>query len=717
MRITETAEGFVLKNENAVFTVGKNAKALSLKLNSSKKELLCDSDTPLFTVTQDRFFNNELKLMHTAREVTAESSSLRYENGKFIAAFDKLPYEAVIDIEDKDSYFVFSLVDFAFPNDAYKWLYIEKPPATQFRLLQLHLKETKYFGEWLNVCHDDSIGVAVMGTSPKTIIGSKKTEKGYLLFADARKGILFRGCSCILTACKKESFLDVTEKFENDFSLPEGVKSRRCDKINASAYWVQDATPLNIDEHIENALKGGFTQMLMYYTCFVKEQGGYRLCGDYTLRDEYINGLSDIKEMIKKIEARGITAGLHFLHSHIGLDSSYFTPSADRRVMHRQLFTLSEEIDECATEIFVDQYPYETELPEECRILRVGTELIHFEHSCDTYPYCYSGCIRGYNGTVPQKHPTGTGGGVVFISEFGASSGYCDQNSSLQDEIAEKIAEIYNQGFRFIYFDGSEGVNAPYEYQIPYAQLRIYNKLDTPPLYCEAAAKGHFSWHILSGGNAFDIFPTDIFKAMINKYPLFEAPNMKMDFTRLNFGWWGYFKDSRPDVFEYGTSHAAGFDCPVTIQSDLITMRENKRSNDNFEVLKRWENARRNKLLTKEQKEMIRNPEKEFTLLENSDGKYELTQYCEIKTPVKEITVFVFQRNEKNILLLCHNTDECRIFIPTIQLHLCDEITGKKVCLTKKADGTVIPVSDRCYIETKLSMEEIEDIMQKIKKA
>lgn len=714
MRITEKKNCYIIKNENAVLTVGKNGKALSLRLINSNEELLCDNSTPFCTVTQDRFFDNELKLMHTAREITAEADKARYENGCFVFSFDKIPYEAIINIDDKGSYFVFTLAGFNFPDDTYKYLYIEKPPATSLRFLQLHLKEKKYFGEWMNVCHDNSTCVAVMGTSPKTVIGNEKTEKGYRLFAQAQKSILFKGCSCILTACKKDAFLDVTEKFENDFNLPQGVKSRRCDKINASAYWVQDATPYNIDEHIENAIKGGFSQILMYYTCFVKEQGGYRLCGNYDLREEYKNGLSDIKEMIKKIEARGITAGLHFLHSHIGLDSRYFTPEADRRIMHRQLFTLSQTTDEYATDIFVDQYPYATELPDECRILRVGTELIHYESCSDTFPYCYRGCIRGYNGTRAQKHQAGTGGGIVFISEFGASSGYCDQNSALQDEIAEKIAEIYNQGFRFIYFDGSEGVNAPYEYQIPMAQQRIYEKLLTPPLYCEAAAKGHFSWHILSGGNAFDIFPTDIFKAMIKKYPLFEAPNMRMDFTRLNFGWWGYFENSRPDVFEYGTSHAAGFDCPITIQSNLDNIKHNKRSRDNFEVLKRWEHMRKNKLLSDEQKEMIRNPEREFTLIRNSENEYELAEYFEINTPLKEITVFRFSRKGKNVILLCHNTDECRIFIPASHLCPCEEIADNPVVYEKTQEGIFLTVSDRCWLETPLSVKELEIVFSEI---
>ncbi len=626
MLIREDENNIYLSNGFMSLTVGKDGKAKSLTANNYDDELLYDSETPLFSVTQDRFFHNELKLMHTSGEITVFSDKIQLSENCLIASFSPVPYKAVIEITDKNSYFVFTLKDFIVSDEDYCGLLLAKPPATACRFLQLRLKEREYFGEWMNICHDESVAVALMGVSPHTGIGNNKDGRGRIVFSDAVKGRRFRGCSAVLIVSDKKSLLSKVEAFEEDFSLPRGVKSRRSESINASAYFVSDATPENIAEHIAWAKKGGFSQMLMYYTCFVKEENGYSLCGNYDLRDEYKNGLSDIRDMLIKIKESGITPGFHFLHSHIGLRSRYFTPEADHRVMLRQPLTLSGPVGEDDTEIYVDTPPYETELKEPCRLLRFGTELIHYESCTDSYPYCFMGCKRGYNGTKAQSHPRGCGGGVVLVSEFGGTSGYCDQNSSLQDEIAEKIAEIYNQGFEFIYFDGSEGVNAPYDYQIPLAQYRVYKRLIPEPLYCEAAAKGHFSWHMLSGGNAFDIFPTDIFRAMINKYPLAEAPNMRMDFTRLNFGWWGYFEDSRPDVFEYGTSHAVGCDCPVTIQSNIESFRKNPRTEENFEVLRRWEEVRRKGLLTEEQKKMLREPDREFTLTLKPDGSYELEE-------------------------------------------------------------------------------------------
>lgn len=715
MTVSENGSSIILENESVLFTVGRNGNALSLIDKKNNEELLSEDETSLFSVTQDRFFDNELKLMYPSGRISVPSDSIRFEDGCFIAGFSPLPYEAVIRVSDKGNYFVFTLSGFLFPDNSYRGLSLARPPAVSMRFLQLKLKRRKYFGRWMNVCHDERTAAAVMGTAPHTFIGNKEEKDSVLLFAEARKGILFEGCSAILAVGEKDTFLKRIEAFEEDFGLPQGVKNRRNEKINASAYWVCDAVPDNIEEHISLARRGGFSMMLFYYTCFIKEESGYGFCGNYELRGEYKNGFDDIRKMLELCSENGITPGLHFLHSHIGIKSRYFTPEADHRIMHRQLLTLSEAVSETDTVIYTDQIPLETVLPENCRILRFGTELISFSECTESYPYCYKGCIRGYNGTKAQSHPRGEGGGVVFMSEFGASSGYCDQNSSLQDETAEKIADIYNLGFKFVYFDGSEGVNAPYEFQIPFAQYRVYKKLCPEPIFTEAAAKGHFSWHMMSGGNAFDVFPTDVFKAMINKYPLSEASEMRMDFTRINFGWWSFYADSRPDVFEYGLSRSVGFDCPVTIQSCIERMKENPRNDNNLEVFRRWEYVRLREILTDEQKEMLRQPDREFILLKTGDEEYVLQEYDEIKTPAREITVHIFERNTKACAVLCHNNSQDKIEIPLRNAVLLDEFEGSPVVTCNTESSTVFTLGNRTYLKTELSVTELADIFKRIR--
>ena len=187
------------------------------------------------------------------------------------------------------------------------------------------------------------------------------------------------------------------------------------------------------------------------------------------------------------------------------------------------------------------------------------------------------------------------------MCEFAALSCYIYQDTTLQDEIAEKIARIYNAGFEFMYFDGSEGVNAPHGVNVASAQYKVFSRLSPSPLFTEGAAKAHFDWHFLSGANAFDIFPPEIFKPMIVKWPQHEAPLMRRNFTRLNFGWWGLARPrfnsrkewvttgTQPDMWEFGTSRAAAWDCPVTVNVyNLQDWKKHPRIDDLMEVMRRW---------------------------------------------------------------------------------------------------------------------------------
>ncbi len=718
MQFTETENRIILSNDFIRLTIGHDAKAYSLCHVPTGEELLQTSaPMPLFAVTQQRFYNNEAKLMYTCKRTTRQANALRYENEKLIVGFDELPLEAIVEIADKGSYFVFTLLELCPFEEPYRWLHMPKPPVDEFRLLQLPIRPHTDCGAWMNVVSDENVAVCVMAASPMVRADVQKTDEAYLFTADATRGLQLKGASVALFVSSNPTLLEKIDAFENDYALPQGAKSRCSDAINRSVYWTDNINPQNADEHIALAKKGGFRMMLVYYTAVCKEKNGYSLNGNYDFREEYPNGLADVKAVADKIKAAGITPGFHFLQTHIGLQSRYLTPCADHRVLHRQHLTLSRDIAETDTEIYVDQLPADPDLPETCRLLRVGKEIIHYTHCHDEYPYCYTGCTRGYNGTPPTAHERGTSGGVLWVSEFGATSVYADQNTDLQDEIADKIATIYNQGFRFVYFDGSEGTNPPFENYVPLAQYRVYKKLQPAPLFCEGAAKGHFSWHMLSGGNAFDVFPTDIFKNMIDRYPLHEAPQMQKDHTRLNFGWWKIFPDTQPDTFEYGTSHAAGFDCPVTVMSDPSLFDKLARTDDILEVMRRWEDVRAENLLTAEQKAQLRTPKKEHILLLNAQNEYELTEYERLQTEDENITAYRFERNAKQWAVLWHKTGDGVLHLPVSAQNVCyfDEIDRESVAVQQTENGTLLPVAGRRYLCTSLTKTELEEAFQKAK--
>ncbi len=702
----------ILENAHFCLTIGADCLVKSLIVKETGEEcLMQNEDIALFSVTQERPFNNEVKLAHPNKRTTYEGNALRREGDKLIVGFALAPYEAVVTVKETPDYIAFTLSDFLVTPESYPSLSMTTPPAAEFRMLQLPVKNRENFGEWLNVSWDEKAAVNVLGVSPYAVIDSER-RKGYrVLYADAVKGIKLKDCPAALIAAPAAKLLDCIASLEEDYGLPRGVESRRnYPTINSSEYWTAWINPTNVDEHIAYAKKGGFRMMKMYYTAFVREEGGYAYCGDYDLLKQYYpGGMDDVRAMLDKLKAAGITPGLHVLQTHIGLKSRYVTPKVDPRLNLKREFTLAKPLGTDDTEVYVYQNPEDSEMFPSACYLTFGGEMISYESFTTEAPYKFIGCRRGQHNTVIVAHPMGERGGILDISEFGATSTYIDQNSDLQDEVADKIAALYNQGFEFAYFDGSEGTNAPYGIHVPNAQYRVYKKLKPVPLVTEGAAKAHFGWHFQSGGNAFDVFGPEEFKAAIDRYPAEEAPRMRQDFTRLNFGWWNLVQPSettigtQADLYEYGTSHAAAWDCPATIQISLDGLRAHPRTDDLLEVMRRWEDVRQTGWLSEEQKLLLREPGREYHLLINESGAYELVPYEQIETASRNLRAFVFERSGVTYVTFWHLTGSGEMKLPLDPRDYTLEYTlGQPI-----AHGETIPLGSRCYLRSALSKETL----------
>ena len=705
-----TNSSIVIENELYKLVINSSCCAESLIFKPSGEEcLFTKKKIPLFSITEKRPYNNEIKLAHPNKRTTFYANRIRQENDKLIIGFELILFEAIVKVKVNNKYISFELEDFIVKPEDFAFLYMDTPPVEEFRLMQLPVKSRTCFGEWLNVCSDENIAVGLIATSPYERIDSVKDDEYFLLSADAVRDIKLKGCEAALIVSAKDEFLDCVEAIENDYDLPKGVKSRRSKDINSSIYWADNVTPENLDKHISYIKKCGFTKFLIYYSAIFAGDKSYSGLGDYVFEDYFPNGADDLKKMLDKVKAAGITPGLHILHTHIGLNSKYLTPVADHRLNLTRHFTLAKDLKKDDNIIYVEENPQGTVMHENCRVLKFGGELIRYEGYTTEKPYCFTGCERGFNNTYIKEFDIGTIGGILDLSEYCAISVYIDQKSGLQDEIADKIAKAYNAGFEFIYFDGSEGTNPPYEFNVSNAQYRVYKKFNKAPLFCEGAAKSHFGWHMLSGGNAFDIFPPEVFKEKIAQHPADEAPKMAMDFTRINFGWWNCVLETQPDMYEYGTSRAVAWNCPVTVMSNFEVFEKNPRSKDLFEVLYRWEDVRKRNLLTDEQKNELKNTEKEHILLLNEKNEYELVEYKKINNDNKEISAFIFERAGKNYVVCWHTKGEGKLLIDIDEQDFVyeNEIGGTKV-LTEKIEGkTALPISDRRYFSSLLPKELI----------
>ena len=694
--------------ETEVFRLllGSDGRARSLVIKSNGEEMLeAGEGVPFCTTTQDRPFNNEIKLFHPNKRTTYPANRLRREGDRLIAGFDTAPYEAVIEVRTGRGFAAFTLVGWIEkPGPAgYGGLDMDSPPVADFRLVQLPVRHRANLGDWLNSAWDERGGVAVIAADPFADADHEERVRCRLLNADLHRGIeLIGGTAVIAAGVGGEGLLAAVEEVEEAFDLPRGVAARRSDKLNASIYWTYDANPSNIDEHIANAKRGGFRMMLIYYTALFKCPGGYGELGDYDWReDQFPNGAEDLRRMLDKIKAAGITPGFHTLQTHIGLNSRYVTPVADPRLNLTRRFTLMRAIpaEGEVGEIFVAENPVHAMRNERARVLRFGGELFSYADYVTESPYRFTGVKRGFAKTAPAAHEAGEGGGTLDISEFGATSCYIDQSTDLQDEVGAKIAEVFDAGMEFCYFDGSEGVNPPCNITVSLSQWRVCRQFKRPPLFTEGAAKSHFGWHLQAGANAFDKFPPEVFKEKIIEFPFAEAPEMRKDFTRIDFGWWGMWlpgKDTvglQADMWEFGTSKAAAWDCPATIQVELAYVRAHPRMDDILETMRRWEDVRARKWLTDAQKEMQKEPMAEFHLFLNEAGEYELVRWEQIPDICGgQVRAFVFERDGARYVAYWHVSGDCSLILPEV--------------------GT-IPVGNRRYWRTGLSVNEIKDLFSR----
>lgn len=680
---------------------------------------------PLFAAVQSRPFNNEIKLAHKDRRTTYPANQISRKGDEFVVGFETAPYKARVSVRAEDGYVAFSLVDFICERDvAYSGLAMDVPPVATFRVLQLPLKVRENIGEWLNVTWDARAAAAVVSCDAYADAAGETRSGFRMAHVDLFSGKRLRGgAGAVVAGAGPDDFLASMDAFERDFGLPRGVLSRKDARLNASIAWTAWATPSNFDEILSWAKRGGFRMMLLYYSSFTKGalKNGYWVLHDYNWRDDWPGGWADPDDILARTRKAEMTPGLHVLQTHIGLGGSYVTPRADPRLNLKRRFTLMSAIPAIGdvAEIRVADNPVDSPMfayakPRNglpggtTRALKFGTELFTYDGYVTEPPYRFIGVRRGAFKTDLVAHPYGELGGILDVSEFSAVSCYANQDTDLPDEIAHKIAALYDRGFEFLYFDGSEGVNEPCGVNVSLAQWRVTEKLKRPPLFTEGAAKSHFGWHLQAGANACDIFPPEIFKKMIVRHPLADAPRMRKDFTRLDFGWWNVALPgtevtladrlpnetiktigTQPDMWEFGTSRAAAWDCPATVMVNPDILKKCRRAKDLFEVMRRWEDVRTTGWLTPEQKQMLKSSTQEHHLYLRSDGRYKLHP-IEMLTPDRPgLRAFLFERDGRRVAAYWHTSDKGRFILAD----------GR---------GTVLEAEDLKYHETDLSVSVIK---------
>jgi len=713
----EQENDVVIENAEMRLILGSEGTAKSLIHKATGEECLIQGkQIPAFSIVQYRPYDNEVQLTYVSRPTTFSANSINIKGDTLFVGFENNDYIAVVSLDMKDDYIGFTPEYFI--QTEKKMGVVAESRVDEIVFLQLPIKNRTTYGEWLNVMWDDEVAVGILATDVYTRVDDiPYDDKYHLMRAAGIKNIKLTKSGAALIVSSKDDFLDCVESVECDYNLPKGVKAREDENIQLSYYECRNLTPANVDKQIEYALQGGFRMMVIYYTDFASSMG------HFTWREEYPKELEDLKQIVEKIKKAGLIPGFHIHYNKAQINDPYVTPVPDSRLNIRKQFTLSSSLSKIDTIISVEENPDGITLHEGRRLLKNGDEIIEYTGIKTDYPFQFTGCKRGTLNTVAYGAKKGMGLGLFDVDNWPIFIRF-NQKTSIQDEVADRIAEIVKAcEFKFIYFDGAEDVNRPYWYNISLSQKRVYDKLNPKPMFSEGASKTQFNWHIQSRGNAFDHFKPEHIKEAVDNICIPAAQYNAASFTGVDFGWIAYTLPSnnsigiQPDMIEYILSHSIGCNSVLSLVGIPDNLEKHPRTNDNLKAFKTWEDAKVSGFFTTKQKEELKKPGKEFTLLINERGDYELLSCEQIIMPKQsnKVRAFIFNRKGKVWVSYWHTSGEgsLELLISHNKMKLFEEL-GNKIELSGNNNNKIkIPIGKRRYAQFDLPKEHVVSLFVK----
>ena len=710
---TVSADDVVIQNDEMSLTIGADGLVKSLVHRPTGEECIQPGvDAPACMITQYRPYDNENFLMFPAKPRSFPSNKCYMRGDTLMAEFTDTYDIVKIKIDVTPDYIAFTPVgrDYRIEDYGVK----RKTELDELTLMQLPLKKRERFGEWLNVMWDDSVAVALVGTHPTTFIDARAERDNTTLLAQTHTSVQLYNSGTALIVASPDSLLERMDALERDYDMPRGVESRRRNEYKMSYYELRDVTVDNIDRNIELARQAGLKTMVVYYVDFAKA------CGHYEWRPEYPRGMADLQEITRKITEAGMIPGIHIHYSKIAVTDPYINDgNPDRRGNVVARFRLTEPIDSAATVIVVDERPEGVRMENGRRLLQLDDELIMFTDVTATEPYTFTGCERGCYNSKPSAHAAGSEARHLDVDDWPLFI-RVDQNSGIQREIAERLGKNYADcGFRFVYFDGAEDVPMPYWYNVSRSQLEVYKAMNPAPMWAEGAQKSHYGWHILSRGNAFDIFPPERIRQAMKRYTLRCAEQVACDFTSVNFGWVNYLAPSektigmQPDMYDYICSKALAWDSPISLVANMPEIDSHPRTADNLLAINLWETAKLNNSIDPELKNAMRDPEREWTIMPRKNGRFEIHEVSQItpdslnaELPVRAFS-YKIDNNNTAIVYWDSRGESTIMFDPVdVSLKLAAFDGRSQKVIRDKSGRVTLPADERRVLSIALPEDE-----------
>ncbi len=556
------------------------------------------------------------------------SSRVELEGDELRVSFDGVDVHCSLKVKLYEDYITFKLSS------------ISDQDIDELTLSRINLTIDENVGRLLNIGWNDEFAACILALNLQVRSYGASDDRAILIAKCYPKYGLLNSRIAII-GVPVSIVRETIRRVQLNEGLPSPTLSGVWDKVSPEvkkSYLFIDVTEQNVDEVIEYAKRGGFGYIMMYNFTWSTS------CGSYPIHPKnYPNGLDGMRRVVEKIHKAGLKAGLHFLTTCISKDDPYATPTPDKRLLKDASFTLAEAIDPEST--FIPTVEPPRGVPTKPKPYYVGggneiqidDEIIIYEGISLEPPYGFTGCTRGARGTKPARHQRG-----AKIHHLAEIFGFyiADAESTLLDEIAERIAKIVNEcGFDMVYLDGAEAASlqGAWWYYIPKVQLAFTSRFKREVLvqgasYTVSIYRGqgtmlewrdeqldHFNWHIYSRDAQTDRVRRGV-KGHVDKVKIPGVLKVKANLMPAEFGWFGIFTKTssypatEPEEIEYLCNKCVGYDSPLSIETTIRTLRENGWTPRMLSIIKDYETLRLGGYFSERDRMRLRQPRAEFRL-------------------------------------------------------------------------------------------------------
>jgi hypothetical protein len=429
------------------------------------------------------------------------------------------------------------------------------------------------------------------------------------------------GSKIALFGCPDEQALGVIGAIEVAEGLPHPLINGVWAKVSPErgrSYLIANFSEDNIDEMLGYVKRADL--MSLYHENAFKSWGHYEPNPKYFPR-----GVAGIRACADKAKALGIRLGAHTLSDFIQTHDSYITPVPDSRLAKTGASPLATAIDAETTTIPVASPEYFTNtLGNELHTVMIDRELVRYGSVSAGAPWRLLDCQRAAYGTQASAHAAGAEAAKLMDHSYKVFF----PNVELLREIARNLAQRFNEtGLSHMDFDGHEGCLAAGEgtYGNDLFAKEFYDHLDHTVLN-GTSTLSHYYWHINSYCNWGEPWYGG-FRDSMQEYRVNNQAFYDRNFVPRMLGWYLMTPTTCLSDMEWMLARSAGYDSGFALATSAEALRKNPETGKILDALREWELARRAGAFTPLQRELLRNPRREFHLAAVAGGGWDLFPY------------------------------------------------------------------------------------------